>query len=714
MITLSQICLKNFLSHSNSKIDFLPNQKLLIDGKSGCGKSSIIDAVVWGLYNQGRVDNRSLIKNGATSASVTIILEEGDKKYLIERSITSKGKHELNILEQREIDLSGQVSMSATPFHPVEVVGTKNLQNFIEQKILHSSYLLFINSIVYPQDSSESFVKQTAVKRKEILLEIIRAADYDEYYKKTKEALDDTRIMQSVNIEKISSLKQEIETNKVKSSDLGGLRIKKAEKTVEIETAQKVLDEAKKKKAKADYIEDKLHATRVVLSGLANKIETSKAKIIESKKKLEDIDKGGSFSELKNKLISFEENKAKLKTLKETEKTANDWNSKMLEVVRNKPFTQDYEYFIKTANQQLLSIMTKNIQECPELKKPCPIIAGEQKTKAQELETCIVYNTEQKEKQDISLKEYDKTLKALGDAPVVDYGQMRILEKEIETQDKAKKELDDYSKNSEIERKNLEFSLTHLELDLQGCEKDQEENNAEKKKLEEELKQFPDMFRQEDEAKIKVNNLQVDLHNLIGAISLAENALKMLQDDEIKLKDIESKQKEINSDLESLGLLKDAFGNNGLKAMLVDHTLPKLENRINEILSELSDFKIQLDTQRKSVDGESVIEGLYINIILPNGEQMDYNSFSGGEKIKITVSLFEGLASLGYCNFRILDESIVSLDSESTSQFIEVLERIQKSVNQLIMISHISEIKECFMDKIEIIKKQGNSQIICS
>lgn len=704
MLLLKSIHLKNFLSHSDTKIEFDSNCKLLIDGVSGSGKSSIIDALIWNFYGRGRVDNRHLIKNGSSSSCVSVILENNIllKKFLIERSITLKGKHELNI----------QASVSGENFRPVEVVGIKALQEYLEKNILSSTYKLFVNSIIYPQDSAESFVKQTASIRKEILLEIVRANLYDEYYKRTKESLDTTRINQSVNIEKISSLKKDIETNKEKSKDLGNLRIKKAEKIVEIETAQKTLDEVKKKKAKADYIEDKLQATRIVLNGLSNKIETSKARIVDGKKRLEEINKGGTFTELTSKLSSYEDNKIKLKSLKEIEKTANEWNSKMLELVRGKPFSQDYEFFIKGANQQLLAIMTKTVQECPELKKPCTIIINEQNARKQEIEESLNFNIEQKEKQDKILEEYDKKIKTLGDAPVVDYGQMRILEKEIEAQEKIKKEIEDYSKNSEIEKKNLEFTLSQLNLELDGCVKDQEENTIEKNKLEEELKQFPDMFRQEDVAKIKLSNLQVDLELIVGSISLAENALKMLQDDEIKLKTVEDTSKENTLNLEALELLKEAFGSMGIKAMMIDYAIPRLEDKINEVLSKLSDFRVRLDTQKSSITGDSVMEGLYINIMNSNGEVFDFGAFSGGEKVKISSAIFEGLASLQNCGFRILDESIVALDSESTTQFIETLEGIQRSVNQLIVISHIPEVKDCFEEKIMVEKINGNSKII--
>ena len=165
---LKSIQLKNFLSHSDTKLELKADQKLLIDGISGSGKSSLVEAVVWCLYGKGRADNRSLIKRGETGGSVVLVIENDEVSYKIERKITQEGKHELKLLRKK-----------VKTYAPVKVNGIKETQEFIENDILGCSYLLFINSVVYPQDSAENFVKQTAGKRKDLLLEIINAAKYD-------------------------------------------------------------------------------------------------------------------------------------------------------------------------------------------------------------------------------------------------------------------------------------------------------------------------------------------------------------------------------------------------------------------------------------------------------------------------------------------------------------------------------------------------------
>ena len=176
MILLNEVKLKNFLSHGNSSVTFKDNHQMLIDGDSGAGKSSIIDAIVWCLYGRGRSDNRSLIKNGEKTASVILILKDvredldGVQYFRIERAMTVKGKHELKVSSKLQSNTDLKAGKKITPYKPIKVNGLKNIQEYLERQILNSSYLLFINSIVYPQDGSENFVKQTASKRKDILL----------------------------------------------------------------------------------------------------------------------------------------------------------------------------------------------------------------------------------------------------------------------------------------------------------------------------------------------------------------------------------------------------------------------------------------------------------------------------------------------------------------------------------------------------------------
>ena len=201
MIFLKTLQLNNFLSHENTTINFVEGEKTLLDGASGAGKSSIFDAILWALYGQGRADNRSLVRKGAKKGSVVLELARDDKDVvIITRTATSGGKHTLE-LAIRKPD-------GTTAAYPLS--GLRELQTFIDKELIGASYLLFINSVAYVQGNSESFVAQTAPKRKELLLEIIKAEDYDKYYEQARRTLSDLENARSRALGQVSELESRL------------------------------------------------------------------------------------------------------------------------------------------------------------------------------------------------------------------------------------------------------------------------------------------------------------------------------------------------------------------------------------------------------------------------------------------------------------------------------------------------------------------------
>ena len=164
MILLNELKIKDFISHSDTNLIFKDNQKLLISGISGSGKSSICEAVLFCLYGNGRADNRNLVRKGCKQAIVSLKLIDGNIITIITREVTSMGKNSLSITQN--MGTNGQ-------FVAIPRTGLKDLQNWVTDTFLKASEKLFINSIAYLQDNQNSFVKATASERKDLLLEII-------------------------------------------------------------------------------------------------------------------------------------------------------------------------------------------------------------------------------------------------------------------------------------------------------------------------------------------------------------------------------------------------------------------------------------------------------------------------------------------------------------------------------------------------------------
>jgi exonuclease SbcC len=119
-----------------------------------------------------------------------------------------------------------------------------------------------------------------------------------------------------------------------------------------------------------------------------------------------------------------------------------------------------------------------------------------------------------------------------------------------------------------------------------------------------------------------------------------------------------------------------------------------------------------LDTQAPKTSGDGMKEGLFITIRNDVGEELPYENYSGGEKLKITVAIAEALGGLQKVGFRVFDELFIGLDQDSTEAFASVLERMQERFPQVVCISHLQEIKDLFDEKLTCVKINGVTKII--
>jgi exonuclease SbcC len=86
------VTLKNFKSHSDRHFTFQPGTNAIC-GENGAGKTSILEAIAWVMFNyRGVYKNEDLIRNGSGSAQVTVsfISNRDSRTYQVQRC-TSRG-----------------------------------------------------------------------------------------------------------------------------------------------------------------------------------------------------------------------------------------------------------------------------------------------------------------------------------------------------------------------------------------------------------------------------------------------------------------------------------------------------------------------------------------------------------------------------------------------------------------------------------------------
>jgi len=347
MILLKNLKLNNFLSHEDTDIVFNKNTKLLIDGKSGTGKSSIIDAIIWCLYGVSRTDNKSIIKHGESKTTVSLELVESNLNisYLITRSTTDKAKNTLEISETTD---DGIV--------PISRNGLKDKQDWIEKELLRCSYTLFVNSIAYPQNNVDNFVYQNAPRRKDLLLEIANISDFDLYYARARDLLQ-LKNEEKIRLESLLSINtRSIDEKKLLVVDISELKTELDSINFELTKEGSNLELLISEKSKIGDFMPQINGIKINIHEKEKDVSLLKTNI-ESKRRNIEICEAIDIESLKEKTKDYEilknrKNELELAYSQEVERT-----NRLLALMSNKPTERDYDSEISQLNQRLIPLI---------------------------------------------------------------------------------------------------------------------------------------------------------------------------------------------------------------------------------------------------------------------------------------------------------------------------------------------------------------------
>lgn len=269
------------------------------------------------------------------------------------------------------------------------------------------------------------------------------------------------------------------------------------------------------------------------------------------------------------------------------------------------------------------------------------------------------------------------------------------IEKEISSVktflENLKNEEKEFIKSNE-NKLNLEKNISENNLNIK-------KNKKEISILEENLKKIE--FIQENYEKVKVvfyeissniNSKQKEINDIKQNILAIEFSLKNL---EKKLKDFKDDKKLIDTyiiEINNLSLKKQIMSDYII--YLLQHLKPRIEDLASEYFSIITDgkyFEISLDDDYN---------------ILIDGKNLDL--YSGWERdlanLCLRLSLGQNLTSSKWnpINFLVLDEVLVSQDKERQQNILINLKKLENKFSQIILISHLEEIKDLATNLIEI------------
>ena len=174
----TRLVLRHFLCYRDRvEVDFTGLQLACLSGENGAGKSALLDAMTWALWEKGRASNQHLVSLGELETRVEFSFRLDGREYRVIRAYTTGGKKG-SMLELHVKTEDG--------WYPLASSGKHSVQAEID-RLLGISYSTFVNSVFLLQGRADEFTRQTPAKRKEILAELLELDRYERYREVTRE-----------------------------------------------------------------------------------------------------------------------------------------------------------------------------------------------------------------------------------------------------------------------------------------------------------------------------------------------------------------------------------------------------------------------------------------------------------------------------------------------------------------------------------------------
>jgi DNA repair exonuclease SbcCD ATPase subunit len=161
MITFHKIKWKNFLSTGNqwTEVDFQKNNTNLIIGTNGAGKSTILDALTFVLFNKPfRKINKPQLPNTTNEKDCCVEIEfsVNNREYLVRRGIKP------NIFD---------IEVNGSPLH--KEADDRSNQRILEENILKVNYKSFTQIVILGSSTFVPFMQLTSANRREVIEDLL-------------------------------------------------------------------------------------------------------------------------------------------------------------------------------------------------------------------------------------------------------------------------------------------------------------------------------------------------------------------------------------------------------------------------------------------------------------------------------------------------------------------------------------------------------------
>ncbi|NES80180.1 MAG: exonuclease subunit SbcC [Moorea sp. SIO2B7] len=222
----------------------------------------------------------------------------------------------------------------------------------------------------------------------------------------------------------------------------------------------------------------------------------------------------------------------------------------------------------------------------------------------------------------------------------------------------------------------------------------------------------------------QIHQRRRQLDELLAQQGRLEQSFTQLQSLQTQYEETCQQLKDVRRQYRVYQELGQAFGKNGIQALMIENILPQLEAETNQILARLTgnQFHVQFLTQRAGKSSRSkkktakLIDTLDILIADVRGTR-PYETYSGGEAFRINFSIRLALARLlaqragTSLQMLIVDEGFGTQDAEGCDRLIAAINAIAADFACILTVTHMPQFKEAFQTRIEVHKTNQGSQL---
>ena len=656
-----------------------------IFGKNFSGKSSIIDGVLWTLFNttsKNERKNLNVINQNKDDCRGMVKIQIDDRIFTVER----KAKKYTKRLKGEET-LEAKTELNFEVFDPVmgETTSLNGLTRTLTDANIRKQFGTledFSVSSLSSQHGALAFIDEGSTRRKEIIAKFLDLELFEQKFKLAKE--DSVDLKGALKRLETKNFDEDIQDT---AAALSSTRIDLNTQRNKCDTLKLNLDSLTNN---CNEIQAKIDSIPAEIIDIANINKQIRHKENEITSLMLKVDKDEETLKIKQglyeRVLEFIDNFE----LSKFQKTKAQIDSKKLLLSEHEVeidrLNSDYDYIIK--KEKLLS----EHQYDPDCKFCCENEFVKEAHSA--VSNKLKVEREQHAMLDLVREVQDQINKL---EPMHVEAMLDRYDKMKESKNVVSSAIADL--NLEIERtRNSILTAKNNLSDLIVLRDEYEENKEAIENLESLVVELNNCHYSIEQTKDNIEGCETSTLQLVKLLGSQEQKLQNLKEQKQEYQDLQT-------EFAAYDLYMQCMHPNGIAYDVIKKKIPVINSEIAKVLANIVEFEVFFEATGNKFD---------ILIKHPQYDERPIEMASGAEKslsaMAIRLALL-GVSSLPTGDLFILDEPGTALDEDNMSGFIQILELIKVYFKNVLLISHLDSLKDCVDMQIVIDKKAGYAKV---